>query len=155
MEEIKEIIKKNELSEAIDLINDVFREYVAVDYSEEGQQTFQTYLKNKFNELQFDLYKGHKKMWGYYIDNKIIGVIASRDTSHISLLFVAKEYHRKGIAKQLFHTLKQNVIGQNINTITVNSSPFAVPVYQHLGFTATDQEKELNGIRYIPMEYTY
>ena len=38
---------------------------------------------------------------------------------------------------------------------TVNSSPYAVEVYRHLGFEEMDQEQTVNGIRFIPMKYEY
>ncbi|WP_394922858.1 GNAT family N-acetyltransferase [uncultured Robinsoniella sp.] len=36
-------------------------------------------------------------------------------------------------------------------SITVNSSPFAVPAYHHLGFTDTGSKKVTNGLRYTTM----
>ena len=36
---------------------------------------------------------------------------------------------------------------------TVNSSPYAVEVYRHLGFVPTDTEQLTNGIRYTPMRF--
>jgi predicted GNAT family N-acyltransferase len=40
-------------------------------------------------------------------------------------------------------------------TLTVNSSPYAVPVYAKLGFVPTDREQVQSGIRYTPMIYKY
>ena len=37
--------------------------------------------------------------------------------------------------------------------ITVNSSPYAVPVYHKLGFVDTDVEQISDGMRYTPMKY--
>ncbi|MDR2581530.1 MAG: hypothetical protein LBC85_11135 [Fibromonadaceae bacterium] len=60
---IKEI-DKSDLKQALDLVNEVFSEFVAVDYSEQGITTFQDYLKNKYEEVSADLESGHKKAWG-------------------------------------------------------------------------------------------
>ena len=38
--------------------------------------------------------------------------------------------------------------------VTVNSSPFAVKVYEKLGFTATGSRQVSDGIVYIPMRYS-
>lgn len=46
---------------------------------------------------------------------------------------------RKGYEKQEF---------------TVNSSPYAVEIYRHLGFVPTDTEQITDGIRYTPMRYS-
>ena len=37
---------------------------------------------------------------------------------------------------------------------TVNSSPYAVEVYRHLGFVPTDDEKSVDGLRFTPMQYS-
>ncbi len=148
---IKEI-KSNDLAQALDLVNNVFSEFVAIEYSEEGKNTFNDYLKHKDEEMAQGLKTGHKKMWGYYQDNKIVGVISIRDVSHISLLFVDKKYHRKGIAKQLFNVLLEDTIKQSkTDKITVNSSPYAVEVYEHLGFEKTGEKQEKDGIIFVPM----
>ena len=36
---------------------------------------------------------------------------------------------------------------------TVNSSPYAEEVYQYLGFTQTDREQNVDGLRFTPMQY--
>lgn len=150
---IKEI-SLDKLNEALELVNRVFAEFVATDYSKQGQETFSNYLKHKYEEVSTDLASGHKKLWGYYIDDQIIGVIAIRNISHISLLFVNKEHHRKGIAKALFnHALEYIKNTSDSKSITVNSSPYAVSIYQHLGFHATDAAQEKDGIIFVPMGY--
>lgn len=70
-------------------------------------------------------------------------------------MFVKKEYHHKGIAKELFNRLKIEIIEKNSNTkcITVNSSLFAIQIYKKLGFITTDEELIQDGLRSTPMEY--
>lgn len=143
-----------DLKRALDLVNNVFSEFVAVDYSEEGNNTFNNYLKVKYKEIADGLENGHKKMWGYYKNGEVIGVIATRDISHISLMFVDKKHHRKGIARQLFNAvlaeLKKN---EDITQLTVNSSPYAVEIYERLGFAKTGVQQEKDGIVFTPMVY--
>ena len=148
---IKEV-GKNELKQALDLVSQVFNEFVAVDYSEQGIKSYEDYLKIKYDEVLSDIKSGHKKLWGYYQDDEIIGVIATRDVSHIALMFVKKEYHRKGIARQLFdYALAEIINNKKVTQITVNSSPYAVSAYERLGFIKTDEKQEKDGIIYIPM----
>ena len=75
---IKEVSKKD-LQQALDLVNEVFSEFVAVDYSEQGNKTFNDYLRIKYDEISSDIETGHKKLWGYYQNDKIIGLIATSD----------------------------------------------------------------------------
>jgi len=148
---IKEVGKKD-MKQALDLVNKVFSEFVAVDYSEQGNKTFEDYLKTKYDETLSDIETGHKKLWAYYQNDEIIGVIATRDISHIALMFVDKRHHRQGIARQLFNTVLAEIKDNtNITKMTVNSSPYAVKVYERLGFVKTDEQQEKDGIIYIPM----
>lgn len=150
-------IDDSDLKAAVDLANQVFHEFIADGYSEEGRQTFTDYLDYKLKEMAEDLESGHKKLWGFYQDNQIVGVIGTRDTYHISLMFVDKNYHQRSIARALFNTviadLKQQQEGQPFE-MTVNSSPYAVAVYQRFGFEATATEQDNKGIVFVPMKLT-
>jgi len=151
---IKEV-SKNDLKQALDLVNQVFSEFVAVDYSEQGIKSFEEYLKIKYDEMSSDMETGHKRLLGYYKDDEVIGVIATREVSHIALMFVNKNYHRKGIARKLFDNVLEELRNSaEVTQITVNSSPYAVSAYERLGFTRTDEQQEKNGIIYIPMVRT-
>ena len=151
---IKEL-GKNEIKQALDLVNRVFTEFVAVDYSEQGNKTFNDYLKVKLEEITNDVQTGHKRIWGFYQNEEIVGVIATRDISHIALMFVNKEHHRQGIARQLYSAVLSEIMrNPDITQVTVNSSPYAVAVYEHLGFVKTGVQQEKNGIIYVPMKHT-
>jgi predicted GNAT family N-acyltransferase len=89
---------------------------------------------------------------GFYQGDEIIGVIATRDITHIALMFVDKRYHRKGIARQLFsNVLAEITDNAGLTQMTVNSSPYAVTAYERLGFVKTAEQQEKDGIIYIPM----
>lgn len=94
------------------------------------------------------------RAWGAFRAEEMIGVLATRGQNHISLLFVDKSCHRQGVARALFSLF----LGEcrailQIERLTVNSTPFAVETYRRLGFSATDAERIVDGIRFIPMEY--
>ena len=90
-------------------------------------------------------------MYGAFDGDKLVGVAATKsEGGHISLFFVDKNYHRQGLGRQLFETILNNCISE---TITVNSSPYAVEIYKKLKFTVISEEKTRNGIRFIPMLY--
>ena len=71
---------------------------------------------------------------------------------HIALFFVAEERLGQGIGKALFQHVLSHCPGP---LLTVHSSPYAVPVYQRLGFTADGPERQEDGIRYTPMTYRF
>ena len=147
------LIEIDDLKLALDLVNEVFSEFVAVGYSQQGKDTFNAYLENKYEDVIAGMQSGNKKLWGYFIDEEIVGVIGTRDVTHISLMFVDKNYHRQGIATKLFDTVLAELKSNHENEyITVNSSPYAVEVYEHLGFAKTDEQQEKDGMIFVPMK---
>lgn len=70
------------------------------------------------------------------------------------MLFVKKEYHRRGIARRLFQIVKERCKNlSNVKEITVNSSPYALGFYARLGFINTAEEQTVAGIKFTPMKY--
>ncbi len=78
------------------------------------------------------------------------GIIALRDGSHLYHLFVRADAHRRGIARALWeHAMALS----DHSTFTVNSSLFAVPVYERLGFVARTPPQTANGLVFVSMGY--
>ena len=78
------------------------------------------------------------------------GVIAIRDGTHVYHLFVDSTAHRQGIARTLWDHVRTR---SKQKIFTVNSSLFAVPVYERLGFEPTQSVQTKNGLMFVPMEY--
>ncbi|MDR0306284.1 MAG: GNAT family N-acetyltransferase [Chitinispirillales bacterium] len=134
------------LDEALTLIRNVFYEYEAPEYSDEGVEEFMRFLTL---ENYRDMIKQDKiHFWTCENNGKTIGVLGAR-FDRINLLFVNGHYHRKGIARRLLEMMIEHF---NPAEITVNSSPYAVEAYRKLGFIITDTEKTKNGIRFTPMK---
>lgn len=139
---IKRLAKKD-IPKALKLTLDVFMEFEAPEYSEEGVEEFRKTLEDEG-------FVGKLKFYGAYINDELSGILAMREPQHISLFFVKAEHQGKGIGRQLFERMKRDC---EVKILTVNSSPFAVKIYEKLGFTADCPERTTNGIRYIPMSY--
>ena len=135
----------NEFNNVKELVKRVFDKCVAPSYSENGVEEFYKFVNDNDKLASLDL-------WGYYIEDKLIGVIGTRDEmSHISLFFVDNEFQRHSFGKKLLETVLEETKAE---VISVNSSPAAVNAYKYMGFVVTDDEVELDGIRYVPMELT-
>lgn len=146
---IEEITIDN-VESALSLIWNVFNEFESSDYLEEGIKTFKDFIE--YNNIKEMMEKGILRIWGCYDDEKIIGVLAAKNINHISMLFVDKEYHRKGIARKLLETLILVCKSVDKEEITVNSSPYAVSIYHKLGFADKGTEQTIDGIRFTPMK---
>ena len=134
-----------ETDSALKLVLDVFMQFEAPDYSEQGVETF------KRTGIEDKEYIAELNIHGAFEDSQLVGVIATRNKgSHIALFFVKGEYHKRGIGTALFKAILSDSVSDKI---TVNSSPYAKEIYHHLGFTDTDSEQEVEGIRFIPMVY--
>ncbi|WP_315167875.1 GNAT family N-acetyltransferase [Metaclostridioides mangenotii] len=144
--------KEEDLKYGLDLAWNVFLEFVAPDYTYEGVDNFKQFID--YNSM-LELYK-NKTMdfWGCFDGDEIVGVMATRNTNHIALLFVNKSYHNQSIAADLFSKLtiylKDFAL---VNRITVNASPYAINFYHKLGFLDLDNETNSNGMIFTPMEY--
>jgi ribosomal protein S18 acetylase RimI-like enzyme len=135
-----------------ELIWNVFEEFEAPDYTVEGVKTFKEYIRPDYirNRVKNEGFKLYCCLDG----KRIVGIIAFRNITHISLLFVEKSYHEKGIAKELLKISIEDIqkFNPDVVEITVNSSPYAVKIYKKLGFVSTDIIQMQNGIIYTPMK---
>lgn len=153
--EIKQIIQDNAaIADALKLVWQVFEEFEAPDYSEEGVAEFQRFID--LHSVTKMIRENKLFLWACYDENSIIGVIATRPPCHMSLLFVDEKYHRRGIARKMYDTILDFYRTNSLHTeMTVNSSPYAIEAYHRLGFVNIDTEQTVNGIRFTPMKHTF
>ena len=143
-------IDAKEWEEAMQLAWDTFMKYEAPDYELKGVKSFREFVKDPMLKRMF--LNGKYPVWGAFENGIMIGVLSVRNRSHISLLFVDGDHHRKGIATALLSALfsyEKNEMG--VSEITVNAAPYAVGFYHKIGFTDLEKEKKTDGIRYTPM----
>ena len=143
-------LDKNDMDSALPLVWRVFAEFEAPIYTKAGIEEFKNFIEHE--TIVDKISNNEMSFWGCFDKTEMTGVIATRGSSHISLLFVAPAYHRQGIARRLFHAMR-NSLPDGTEEITVNASPYAAEAYRHLGFADTGEEQTKNGIRFIPMAY--
>ncbi len=143
-------IEEGEITEVHALVSSVFDQFVAPLFSDEGIREFKSFIEPP--QLMERL-RANSFFLVAEIGAEIVGVIAVRDWSHVSILFVKGDYQGKGIARSLFaEALKRCRGGKpDLEKITVNSSPNAVGAYRRMGFVPAGEEQLANGIRFVPM----
>lgn len=145
MQITKLTLTNKNINEVIQFIKQTFLEFVAPDYDEAGIKNF-----FKFAEAEDVLMK--LVFYAALHNNKIIGILAvDVKLNHICLFFVDKACQNTGIGTALFKKFLNESMPK---AVTVNSSPFAVKVYEKLGFTANGSMQVSDGIVYIPMRYS-
>ena len=140
---IVRVLPKEDLQNALSLTLRVFLQFEAPDYVPQGIETFRSFLKNE-KELSA------LRIYGAYEESALVGILATRgeDGSHIALFFVDALWQGRGVGRALFEAARGHC---SSDRMTVHSSPYARPIYEHLGFSALSDEQLSDGIRYIPM----
>ena len=136
---------------AMKLAWDTFVRFDAPDYSPEGIQNFRNFISDEMLRKMF--VAGHYQLFVATDEGRYVGMLSLREKKHISLLFVDERYHRHGIASALIKFVcKYALTEEGVETLTVNSSPYAVDFYHSRGFRDVSGETVADGIRYTPME---
>lgn len=146
------LMRQSEAERVCRLIDVVFDKYVAPEYLPEWIVDFRKY--NTVEGMLARLKKEHFVVVALQ-KGEIIGAIEIRENRHISLFFVEEKFQGKGVGRNLWsNALKHCPINEGfVLQFTVNSSPYAVLIYQKLGFKKITSEQICNGIRLIPMVY--
>jgi len=143
-------LQSGEEAAVCDFVLRVFAEFVAGQYVAAGVREFQAYVQPEAlrRRLQADHFVLLAEAAG-----EIVGAIEVRACDHISLLFVAGRFQRRGIARELLQRALATCRRQRpeVREISVNSSPNAVQAYARLGFRPLGAEQTVNGIRFTPM----
>ena len=144
-------LDREEWEDAMGLSWKTFLEFEGDVYSPEGIRNFEDFITDSGLKRLFLM--GAYQVMAAYEGSKIIGIISLRNENHISLLFVDRNYHKRGIGRALVLAMAEYAraeMGQK--KLTVNASPYGVEFYHRLGFTDTEPEKQQNGIIITPME---
>ena len=131
-----------------ELVARVFNQWVAPDYTDEGLRAFLSYagpekIAARSGEDHFVLVAEEV--------NRFVGMIEIRRLEHISLFFV--EPVGRGVGRELLDRALAicRERSPELGRVTVNSSPYAVPIYERLGFRVQEVEQIARGMRYVPM----
>src|SRR6266511_2859937 len=95
-----EYMKPGEELKVANLVWRVFEDFEAPGYKQEGINEFKNFILPE--NIKFRCEAGQFFVICCKDINEIVGVISLRSIKHISLLFVKKEYQRRGIARKLF-----------------------------------------------------
>jgi len=136
--------------EVVNLVARSFNEFIAPDFPDEGIEEFFNYANPR---ALIKRSEGNHFVLVAEAEGAIASMIEIREMRHVSMLFVDKAYHRRGIAKELFSAALDRIKSESRppKKVTVHSSRFALPFYESLGFVRTEAEKIIHGVIHIPM----
>jgi len=139
-------LRRDEADEACTLVREVFDRFIAPDQPEEGRAMFHRFAQAAA------LLRRHRTRYTSWVavdGPRLVGVLHIHARNHLSLLFVAPDCQKRGIARQLLRTAA--AAGDLVPPITVNASPNAVSFYTKLGFAPEGPALLKNGVRHQPM----
>lgn len=142
------LMKRGEERAVCLLVRDVFDEFVAPDFSEEGVDGFLQYAHPRALARRCE---GHHFVLVAARGDELLGMIEVGRFEHIGMLFVAQR--GRGIARQLVHRALAvcKVKRPGLSRVTVHSSRYAEPIYRKLGFVTEGDERTEGGITFLPM----
>ena len=134
------------------LITNLAEEFIVNEFKPEGKTHF---LGEITPEKMRERSLGEYRFLLAEVNNELAGVATVRGVSHLYYLFVVKRHQRQGIARHLWFAVRElcKQSGHH-GPITVNSSTYAVPVYERLGFARTGPKEEKYGVVHHPMVFT-
>ncbi|MEM1403887.1 MAG: GNAT family N-acetyltransferase [Pseudomonadota bacterium] len=124
--------------------------HIAMAFGEEGK-------RNLIGSMTPDSIEGYmEEGFRFHVaveGPRVVGVVGTRDESHLFHLFVHDDFQGQGLATQLWHVGRDACIdsGKNPGHFTVNSSLNAQQVYRHFGFEPLGGIREGGGVRDVPM----
>lgn len=132
------------------LLVDLAEKYIVGTFNNEGKT-------NMFSSMTPESIKGFFDNGFRYhvgeIKGEVVGVIGTRDNSHLFHLFIDERFQGKGFSSQLWSEGKAACLesGENPGYFTVNSSLNAQEVYKHWGFAPIGGIREGGGVKELPM----
>ncbi len=143
-------LKPQEWDDAMALAWKVFLRFEAEEYTEEGIHNFLDLISDERLKKLFLL--GEYPVYAAFLEEEMVGMVSLRSINHISLLFVADQYHHRGIGRELVEVMKEHVRRDGRRSlITVNAAPYATGFYHALGFEDTGAQTQQDGIIFTPM----
>lgn len=142
-------MQRGEEQGIIALVRRVFEACVAPAFAPQGVAEFYRFLE----ALPRRLADGVSFVLLALEEERPVGMIEMRDGEHIALFFVDMSHQRRGIGRALLAQAIARALCAHpaLPTISVHASPNAVPAYERMGFHATGDERQMNGIRFVPM----
>lgn len=143
-------IEESDVTQVARLLRELSAEFILHESTPEGAATF--LRENDEAAIRRYIAIGHV----YHVaevDGEIAGFIAVRDRSHLFHMFVGVKWQGQGVARQLWNVARANAIANGgSGAFTVNSSNYALPVYEALGFVRTAPMQCLKGLYFNPMK---
>ena len=129
------------------LVRQVFDEHVAATFGLRGVEEMHRHVSPAAIAERAETHMTLEAWAG----SELVGILELRDSTRISMLFVATSHMGMGIASRLVARAEEACLSAQHTAMTVHSSLNAESFYTHLGFVPTDRQQKVQGFAFIPM----
>jgi GNAT superfamily N-acetyltransferase len=142
-------LEDTDIPQVARLLRVLAMEFVVHESPREGAATF-------LREHDEEGIRGHLARGMVYhvaqAGDELAGFIAMRERSHLFQMFVDKRWQRQGVARRLWAVAQAAALARGpLPGFTVNSSNYALPVYEAFGFVRTAPMQCVKGLYFNPM----
>lgn len=143
MDNFRISIRVSNLNDLADILK-LFEETVTVvckdDYSPEQLKVWTSSTENP--DRWIDKIKSHYLLVAE-LDKEIVGIASLDNRDYIDLLFVHKDYQRKGIADRLYSEIEKEAIKRKITFLYADVSITAKSFFQKIGYEILKEQKNI------------
>jgi GNAT superfamily N-acetyltransferase len=136
----------------LEVVKASFDLYVAPVYPPEGVENFYTYASA---EAMVERLEKGAHLFGVFVGQVLVGILEFRAKDHVSLFFIHPDWQGMGLGRKLWTYALDELqkIYPPIHWMGVNSSPYAVPIYEKLGFVTKGPIQQKGGVIFQEMEW--
>ena len=134
----------------------ISRTYQSFNNQEGSPQAVKNYLQ-QFNLEENSLADLQKRFnsstinFAAFVDGKMVGIVRGRKDRLVNL-FVAGEFHRQGIGRELVRRFEESSKKEQAKVIKIRASLFAREFYGRLGYQKTTGVRMFHGLKIQPMK---
>lgn len=150
---IREFRKQDTISVA-DLVWKTFKQFNGNDYFDYAgvQATLDCFDSSIHSEQTlYDTFATSDIIYVYEKDNEILGIIRG-SKNKINTFFVDETLQGQGIGKQLINVFEHEALLQKTKLIEINSSIYAAPFYEKMGYIKKSEIENFMGLKVYFME---
>ena len=149
------LLDSEDLQDGLALVWEVFSQHLAPECTDEGIEEFWHAID--FEYLLHRMGDGTLRFWGAFEDGHPVGLIALRELTHITLLFVESGHQFRGAGTALLKKalLDCKALDPGISRVTVEALGGSRGFFETLGFRATGDDHMADGIIKTPMEIAH
>jgi ribosomal protein S18 acetylase RimI-like enzyme len=135
----------SDVKDLSDLVCNSFVTFASADWSSAATEKL---VADSSPEAMLTALKGSHFSKVALSNNQIVGMVLFSKPNVMKMLFVSPDMTRRGFGRLLWESARESVEKSEpaVSTIELNSTTFAIPFYQSVGFVPVSTKFEIEGV---------